>query len=97
MILKEEINQLIGKKISVRIRELELFPFGFKPTPNQFTSPEYITIQEHSPGYYCVMKGNLCIFLFGIVNVKKFTVSYDDNEIYDIKWDDFRIVNLENI
>lgn len=96
MNLKEEIDQLIGKKIGFTIGDSRLFPFGFKTKENEFQS-EFITLLEHSRNYYCVMKGDECILVFGIENIDKFSITYEDNELFDIKFGAFRIVNLKNI
>lgn len=97
MNLKEEIDQLIGQRIGFTVGDSTLFPFGFKPNPDEFISHAFITLKKHSNNFYCVMKGDECILMFGIENINKFSVTYEDNELFDIKFGTLRIVNLKNI
>lgn len=89
MKLKETIDSLIGKPVTVTINNSKLFPFG--------TDSDQLMLTEHSNGYYCVMLKNTCIWMFSIIDVAKYEISIDDNEIFDIKWNGIRIVNLDNI
>lgn len=95
MTLKETLDSIIDKPIQVEINNSKLFPFGLG---SQFDrKPFKVTLKQHSINYYMVLLNEDCVLIFGIGEIDKFTVSYEDGEVFDIKWNGYRIVNLLNV
>ena len=95
MTLKETLDSIIDKPIQVELNNSKLFPFGLG---SQFDRKSFkVTLKQHSSNYYMVCLNDDCVVIFGIEGVHKFMVSYEDNEVFDVKWDGYRIVNLLNV
>ena len=90
MELKNYIDSLIGKPISLEINGTVLFPFG-KPEGIQ------LTLTKHSIGFYSVMMDKTCLLILNALDVKSHTVEFLDDEVSVIKWDKARIVSVDNI
>jgi hypothetical protein len=91
MTLQDNINQLIGKPIDLTILNSKLFPFG------PIERDTNLRLQEHSKGFYMVMIGETCVFIFDTNKVNSYKLEMLDDEVSVIQWNDIRIVSLNNI
>ena len=91
MKLQDNINQLIGKPIDLTILNSKLFPFGLIERGTN------LRLQEHSKGFYMVMLGETCVYIFDTNKVNSYKLEMLDNEISTIEWNNIRIVSLNNI
>jgi len=88
MKLKNILDQLIGKPISIEIGDCKLFPFNAKK----------LTLKEHSTGFYCVIgEDKQCIWLIDTTKAKHYTIEFLEDEVSVVKWDGIRIVSMDNI